>query len=498
MPIKQPLSLKINLSREPTTFDPRKIFDPSHEMLVSLLYEGLFRLNADLSVEPAQAKSFAISEDRLTYTFFLADHLWSDQTEVTAFDFSETFLDLLRPEFPAPHASLLYDIAGAEDAKKGIVPISEVGIKAINQKTLQIRLKRPNPCFTKILASAYLSPICKTHETKNPDWAVKNSMISNGPFELVKWTPQSEILLKKSRSYRGKNLPKIDEILISLIGNELSALHMYASQELDLLGSPFSHIPLPFLKDLSNQKALTVKPVAASIFIGFNTESPLFKNPEVRKAFAQSIDRKKIVEHVTQLDEELGLSPIPSVLKKKPPRFTLKDAEGPASKELLEKNWSGSKEITLYFWPLEVNYLLAQTLQQQWKENLGVDVQIKMIDFKTLLTHVEKKTYDMALFAWSADYADPLALLQRFRTASDPLNYCHWEDSAFTALLDQSSFEENPEKRSLLLEEAEKILIDQMPIAPIFHWHFSLLIQPTIQGFDMDPLGHIQFSELYR
>jgi len=497
------MTLRVNISREPTCLDPRKVYDPSHQMLMAMLFEGLFKLELDLSVSPAQAKSYEISRDGKIYTFHLGDHVWSDQTAVTADDFVQTYLDILNPAFPAPHSNLLYDVLNGEEAKKGLVPMSEVGIRAVDAKTIVIELKHPNPCFLQILASPYLTPVCRRQEVSCPDWAIKGgpSFVCNGPFTLSFWSPQTEMVLKRNRKYTGNYAAKINEIQISLIANEMSALHMYGSGCLDILGTPFSQIPLPYLKDLKAKKAIAINPVSATLFIGFNTQAAPFNNVHFRRAFSLAANRRDIIEHITLLDEEPALSLIPPILKKRPtPHWTKDDDEEGAQKELKlarnEVSEKDLKDLTLYFFPLEINYLIAQTLQQQWQKTLGIEVKIQVIDFKTLLGKISDGSYKMAIFIWSADYGDPISLLHRFRNSKDVANYARWENKDFSALLDASALETNTEKRFAILEEAEKLLVDEMPIAPIFHWNFSLLIQPQVQGVAMDPLGNIRFDKI--
>lgn len=496
-------TLRVNISREPTCLDPRKVFDPSHQMLMSMLFEGLFKLELDLSVSPAQAKSYEISDDRRIYTVHLGDHVWSNQTAVTADDFVQTYLDILNPAFPAPHANLLYDLLNAEEAKKGGVSMSEVGVRAIDAKTIQFELKHPNPCFLQILASPYLVPVCRSQEQKNPEWAISSgsSFVSNGAFSLSFWSPKTEIILKRNRNYSGKYPAKINGIQISLIANEMSALHMYGSGDLDILGTPFSQIPLPYLKDLKDAKSMVINPVSATLFIGFNTQSAPFNNVHFRKAFAMGSNRREIIDHITLLDEEPALSVVPPILKKRPTPHWFEDADVEMAKkefelamrELSEKDLKG---LTLYFWPLEINYLIAQTLQQQWQRNLGIEVKIEVIDFRTLLSKIADGSYKMAIFIWSADYGDPISLLQRFRYSKDVSNYSRWENQKFSELLDASALERDPEKRFAILQEAERLLVEEMPVAPLFHWNFSLLIQPKVKGFAMDPLGNIRFDEI--
>jgi oligopeptide transport system substrate-binding protein len=499
--MKEKNTLRINISREPNTLDPRKVFDPSHHAIAAMLFEGLTKL-VEGQVQCAQADSIEVSNDRLIYTFHLGNHLWSDGTDVTAVDFEKTFLDSLNPTFPSPHAHLLYDILHAQECKQGLLPLSSAGIRSLDAKTLQITLKHPNPCFLQILANTSLVPICRAQEQKDPNWPNHPLFACNGPFILDSWDRGVEVVLKRNSYYTGRRQPQIDAIRITMIDNETSALHMYASGYIDVIGTPFSEIPLPYLKDLKEKNVLTIQPVAASIFCSFNTAAYPFNNINLRKAFSTAINRRDIVDHITLLGDEPALSAIPSILK--PKKFAaIQDGNKQVAKAYLQLalselgvETSGLPEITLYYWPFELNNKIAPTLQQQWLETLGINVQIEVIDFKSLLTKVQNETYQMAIFAWRADYADPLALLQQFRLPNDAKNYCRWSSAKFNNFLDASALESDVDKRFDILEQAEAVLMDEMPIAPLFHWNFPLLIQPRVSGFTLNPLGVVSLDNV--
>jgi oligopeptide transport system substrate-binding protein len=501
--MKEKKNLRINISREPGTLDPRKIFDPSHHAVASMLFEGLTKLGNDLNVCCAQADSIEISDDHLIYTFRLGDHQWSDGTPVTAYDFEKTFLDLLDPAFPAPHAHLLYDIAYAQECKQGLLHLSSAGIHSLDAKTLQITLKHPNPCFLQILANSSLVPICRAQEENDPAWPNKPLFCCNGPFVLDVWNRGVEVVLKRNPRYTGLRQPKIDAIRITMIDNETSALHMYASGYIDVIGTPFSQIPLAYLKDLKEQNALYIRPVAASLYCSFNTTAYPFNNSNLRKAFSTAINRQEIVEHITMLGDAPALSAIPPILKQGRTVAAIQDGNEAVARQYLhlacsELNIDANNlpEITLYYWPFELNNKISQTLQQQWADTLGIEVRIEVIDFKRLLTKVQDGTYQLAIFAWSAEYADPLALLQQFRFHNDAKNYCRWESDKFNHLLDASALEPDVDKRLDILEKAEAVLMEEMPIAPLFHWNFPLLVQPRVSGFALDALGVVSLDNI--
>lgn len=497
--------LRINLSREPQTLDPRKIHDPAHKAVARLLYEGLTRLESDLSVSLAQAEAIEISPDRLRYKIYVGPHLWSNHQPVTAVDFVATFLDHLDPGFPSPHSHLLYDIRGAKEAKQGKIPLSDVGIRILSDRVFEIELNHPNPSFLQILACEGLLPVCRAQLSGlDPGAEDVRVPVTNGPCIVERWERQAELVLRKNPRYEGKTGLKFEGIHFTMIDNETTALHMFATGHLDILGAPFSLIPLPYLKDLKEQGSLTVHPVAASMFCAFNTKSPLFNNVSLRKAFACAIDQQEIVAHITNLDEEVTRSPIPSVLKgakkasthsKEPDFFEAKKHLQAALLEL-KLQPKDLETLTLYYWPFELNYRIAQALQQQWLRSLGVKVKIEVVDFKTLMSKVQAESYHFALFAWSADYADPLSLLNRFRYSGDSKNYSHWESAEFSALLDKACQTSEWDQRSDPLRQAEELLMAEVPLAPLFHWNFALLVQPKVRGVEVDPLGNLRFEKI--
>jgi oligopeptide transport system substrate-binding protein len=500
---KEERTLKSNIFREPGTLDPRRQSDLTSEALLRMLFEGLTRVNPDMTVEPAQAESIDISTDRKIYTFHLGPCKWSDGTSVTAYDYAQTWLDLLDPGFPAPNAHLLTPIKNAMPAKRGEVPLSEVGIKAIDDRTLRIELSAPFPAFLHIAANDYLAPICHRVEERHPKWATEpEHHISNGPFRLAEWKNGLEIKLVRNPAYRGK-APKLDAVMFTIINNDSAALHMYASGNLDLIGTTISPIPLSYLKDLKERNALYTTKVAATYFVSFNVHRFPFNNVNIRKAFATAINRRSIIEHITQLDEEPALGAIPPVLKKGRVVNWISDGDSSLARQYLEQGLQElniSKHaldgLTLIYWPWEIPHKVSQALQQQWLDTLGIHVNIESKEAKTVYAAAAERTYQMGIFGWQADYCDVSAILERFRYEDELKNYPHWNNPKFVELLDASSNEPDLDKRLDILEMAEKVLIDDMPIAPIFHTTFAYMIQPKVKGFVTNALGQIYFDEI--
>ncbi len=481
-------TLRINIQREPFTLDPRKGGDLVSSTVHFLLYEGLTRLSPKGTIEYIGAKKVLISKDQKTYTFLLRDTYWSSGDPVTAFDYERSWKAMLDPNFPSPNAFLLYEIKNSEKAKKGEVPIDTVGIKAVDQKTLVVTLERPCSYFLHITTFCSLFPF-------------SGEGTYNGPFLLKKWKHHNEITFKKNPTYWAKNQISLDQIKMLIVENETTALHLYEIDELDIMGFT-SHLPLDSLKKVSESNQLYKVDAAGTCFCVFNTDKFPFHNPNMRKAFAYSINRSEIVEHVTQMDEKIATGLIPPHLKKRSASLFL-DADIAASKEYFQKGLGELQitkedlpEIIFYYPRSEINHLLAQTLQQQWLQTLGIKVQLQAMDLKTLLEKLSRGDFFMGQYTFLAQYFDSMNLFERFKNKNNRKNFAQWEYPKFAEVLQASQVAAHIEMKDQLLDKAEELLIEEMPIAPLFHPTFVYLIKPHLKNVQFSPIGSIYLDRI--
>jgi oligopeptide transport system substrate-binding protein len=456
-----------------------------------MLYEGLLRLNPDMTIAPAAAKSWEISEDGKTYTFYLDDTKWSDGAPVTAHDFEFSWKSILDPQFPSPDAYLLYSVKNAKLAKKGNVPLDQVGIYTRGEKTLVVELEYPAPYFLQIVASSVLLPVRKGSEES----------CHNGPFKLKSRKFNQEIVLEKNPRYRKAADVKLKSICIEIIDREMAALHMYASGHFDLIGAPLSFFPAALLQDLEQKKLLSFFPVAATKFLSFNTTVFPFSNANIRRAFSMAIDRKSIVENITQLNEKEALSPIPSALFSDEVKPLISDADLRGAKECFKKGLEELKVEDLGSIPFmyvlsEINHLTAQALQDQWEKVLGVKVHLEHVEFKTLHERSSKGHFSIGLFAWLADYADPMNIIERFQDRTNHRNYSKWENNDYNQLVESALKASSPEQYIEKVRLAEQFLVDEAPFTGLYHENFVFLIHPYVKGFAISPLGHIYFDRI--
>lgn len=497
--------LHLNIGREPTTLDPRKGGDIVSASVHFLLFNGLTRLGHDGKVELTGASSYTLSADKLTYTFYLPPTTWSNGTPVTAYDYEYSWKKIVDPSFPAPNAHLLYPIKNAQRCKMGLSPLSELGVQATGNNTLVVTLERPTPYFLELLSFCVFFPVSKEHDIAYPDWSHNRGdlFVSNGPFLLKEWKHQHEIVVVKNKKYIKEDEVKLAGVHMLMVQSESTALQMYEKGELDMLVTSISHLPIDSLESLKKRGCLHVNPASGSTFCAFNTERKLFSNINIRKAFAYAINRQEIVDNITQLGELIATGPVPPILKGGKNRLFFQDGDVAAANYHLELGLQelGLKkeelgEISYMYTNSETNDKIAQAIQQQIKNALGIKVNLLNTEHKILLDKLSKRQYDIAQTFFVAQYNDQMSILERFAHKENIKNYPGWEDMRYLRLLTRSNSEFALEARHQTLEEAEEIFIDQMPLAPLFHMNCVFLIQPYIRDVAFTPMGFINIERL--
>ncbi len=492
--------LRINLVDEPQTLDPRKARDVRDQAVMRMLFEGLTRVNKEEKAELALAKDVEISPDLKTYTFHLRPSQWSNGEAVTAEDFAYSWKKVLDPQFPADCAFQLYVIKNAKSAKLGLIPLDEIGVHVIGPLTLKVELEQPTPYLLELLAAPYFFPVNKKLDQDNPIWMQKTSTyVSNGPFLLSDWKHQDFLRVKKNGTYWDKNAVSLNEIEIFMVREE-TELKMFEMHEIDWAGSPLSTLTVDALEDLKKQDLLHVKPILGTAFLRANVEREPFNHPAIRWAFALAINRQAIVEHITRGNQipATGIVPLSLNLQKEP---YFQDGDGKMARDLFEATikqlgWRKERlpEITLTYVQSERNHTISQALQQQWFEAFGIRIKLEAVEKKVYFDRLSKQDYQLSTGSWLADFNDPVNFLDNFKYKSASTNNTRWENPSFVQLLDQSGALVDREERSKVLSEVERILIDEMPIIPIFHFTLLYVKDPALSDVVLTSMGNIDFK----
>lgn len=477
-------TLKICFNRDPLTIDPLKCGDFASSTLIFLIYNGLTTLNPDGSISMALAKSVDISSDKKTYVFHLKDVTWSDGVKITAYDFEKSWKKIIDPKLPGLSAYLFYCIKNVEKIVKKEMSISEAGFFAKDENTFVVNLEYPTPYFLSLISFCAFFP--KPSHTNIP--------VYSGPFTLQKWQKNTEILLSKNHMFWNKNEVKISHINIIIIHDENTALQMYEKGQIDLLSSFLSPFPLDSIKYLSK---INFFPIAATSICVFNTKVFPFNNANMRKAFSYAINREDIVNNISQLKENIATSLIPPVINNSYNQqlYSPTLAKQYFTKALKELKISPQDLIITFLYSTNtLHKKQAETIQQNWQKFFNVKIILCQLDEKNMTEKFHQKNFQIGLRTIIAQYADPMSILERFKYQNQSKNFSSWENSKFIKLLDLSY---TSYKRHKILNEAEKILLKEMPIAPIYHFNYAVITHPYVKNVCVGPIGDLHYDKIY-
>jgi oligopeptide transport system substrate-binding protein len=495
--------LRVNIGGEPHTLDPRRARDLQSITLTKMFFEGLTRINPKEKAELALAEKVDISEDGKIYTFHLRRAVWSTGARVTAHDFVYGWSKVLDPHFPADQAFQMYVIKNGKACKDGKMIFEQVGVKAIDAETLQVELEHPIPYFLELTALPVFFPISQKVDEAHPHWATDaQTIIGNGPFVIKEWKHSDHLYVVKNTNYWDALHVKLKKIDLLMVDEE-TELKMYEKGELDWAGSPLSTLPVGVLKDLKKQGELQVKPFLATYFFRTNVDAEPFQHPLMRKAFALAIKRSDIVEHVTQGNQlpATGLVP-PSLGIQENPYF--KDGDQNAAKDAFEEALKAEgltretlPNISLMYVAGERNHLIAQTVQEQWRAALGITVQLHAVERKVFYDRISKRSFQLAAGSWTADFSDSVNFLEIFKFKAGGSNNTGWENLRYRELLDQALEENDAIERKKLFQECESILMQEMPIMPLFHYTLLYVAKQNVKDVVLSHLGGLDFKWAY-
>ena len=496
--------LRISFAIQPVTMDPRKSGDVISSTLICLIYEGLTHCAPDGGSELAIAERVEISEDKKTYIFHLRRTVWSDGHPVTASDFEKSWKKILDPNFPTLCAYLFYPILNAEAAFQGKKHADEIGVSCLDDYTLKVTLERPTPYFLSLTSFPSYFP-APQHRIQEVDRAFSKNLVTNGPFYIEKIIPQSSLSLRKSPTFWNTDNTQLDGIEISIIPNETTAFEMFQRGDLDWIGGIIAPISPDALASLASQKKkLHYFPMAASTFCSFNTQSELFKNENMRKAFSFAIDREEIANQILTANQIPATRCIPPALcggknRRIFPPFNAALARVYLERGLEELGTTIEKisPVTLLFRTGPVDRLIAQVMQRKWKDVLGIDINLIQTDFKTHKDFLHRRDYQIAIANWVAQYQDPINILERFKDAKSAKNYPAWDDPEYAAVIDEILNAVDLEERNLLIEKAEDLVAAKIPLLPIYHWYNPCLTHPRIRNLCPIPSGGILFEKCW-
>lgn len=495
----KPQVFRANITSEPSTADPGLAKDATSGAIVRAAFDGLTRMDGNSEPINSVASDVKLSDDKLVYTFTLRDSKWSNGDPVTAHDFVFAWKRALDASFGAQYAYQLYYIKNAKLIHEGKAKADDLGAKAIDDKTLEVTLENPTPYFLQLTSFYTYYPVNKKVVEANPNWAKEAAtMVSNGPFKMTTWEHKSKIVLEKNDQYWEKDVVKLSRIEISMIEDDNTALSMFENGELDWAGQPLGGIPTDAIPSLKEAGKLVVHPKATMYWYKLNTTKGPLSNVKIRKALSLSVDRQTIVDNITQVGQvpTMGMLPQSMIINKD---GYFKDNDVETAKKLLEEgmkelNLTKLPPLTLSYNPTDRHKKIAEAIQDQWKQKLGIEVKLMVKEFAVHLNDLHELNYEIGRIGWNADFNDPMNYLEMFREKTGGNNDTGWEDPRYQELLKQASLEADPEKRKALFGEAEQIFMDAMPLIPLFTDVDVWVQSDKVKGVQVDGLGFIDLK----
>ncbi|MFO1444791.1 peptide ABC transporter substrate-binding protein [Bacillus sp. Bva_UNVM-123] len=499
--------LRININTEPPSLHPGLAKDTTSGTVLRQTFEGLTRINQDGVAENAAAEDIKVSDDQTVYTFKLRDMVWSNGDPVTAKDFEYAWKWALDPKNQSEYAYQLYYVKGGEAANTAGGSLDDVGVKALDEKTLEVTLENPTPYFLELTAFYTYLPINSKIAEANPNWAndAGDNYTTNGPFVMTQWSHSDKILLKKNEQYWDADSVKLNSIEMIMINDPNTELSMFDNGELDWAGMPTGNLPTDAMQHLRDEGRLNVEAIAGVYNYKFNVTKEPFNNVNIRKAFTYAINRQELIENVTQGEQLPAMAIVPPSMFPENEKGYFADNDVEKAKEFLQKGLEelGYKDVsefpavTLSYNTSENHQKIAQAIQDMWKNNLGVEVELDNQEWAVFLDKMTALDYQVGRMGWLGDFNDAINFLEMYRDADGGNNNTGWENPKFKELLNNSANEGDADKRQQMLKDAEAVFMEDMPAAPIYFYTNTWVQVDNLKDVAVSGLGDVQYKWAY-
>ena len=484
-----PKVFRFNSGSEPQTLDPQLATTVDASNLAQQIFEGLVSPDPkEMKVLPGVAEKWEISPDGKIYTFHLRKNAkWSDGKPVTAYDFEYAWERGANPKTASTQASRFHFIKNGQLYNSGkLKDPKQLGFKAVDPLTFRVELEAPFPPFLELCTTATFLPVRKDVVEKFGDkWTRVENIISNGPFMLNSWRPYEKLVLVKNPNYWDAKNVQIDEIVAYTIEDLETALKRYQAGDLDFI----DNIPQLKVMSLSKSPEYRSAPLFGVYYYPVNVKHPVLKDARIRKALSFAIDREALVNQVLRT----GQKPATGIIPPGVPGYNyskLVTFDPAKAKQLVAEagypDGKGFPVLTLSYNTMESHKLIAETIQQMWKKNLGIDIKLLNQEWKVHVAAIHNHNYDIARFGGIGEYVYPTTTLEQFATGN-PGNDTQWSNVRFDKLWGEAAKEANLQKRLKLYEEMEKIVAEESPEIPLYFYAIFTMTKPNVKGLYLKP-----------
>jgi oligopeptide transport system substrate-binding protein len=496
---------------EPKTLDPQRATGVTENKIISALIEGLitYHPSDDNIPEPGVAERWERDETATTWTFFLRkDALWSNGDPVTAEDFQYAYKRMLDPAFPGEYSQMLFILKNAEAYKNGqLEDFAEVGLEVVDAHTLRMTLVGPTPFFPSMLKHYSWFPVhpatIEAHGgilDMSGDWTLPGNFVGNGAFVLADWLPNQFLRVTASPTYWDRERNGLTAIYFFPIEDDNTEKRMFDSGRLHITSTvPTNDIPI-----LKRDKPdlIHIDDYLGTYFYRLNVTKEPLDNPLVRRALALAIDRQAIVDRVSLGDQKPAYAFVPAGFEGYPTPNRVRTDVAEAQRLLAEAGYPGGEgfpELYLLFNTSEGHRKIAEAIVAMWNANLGINMQLENKEWKVYLDAQSQLDYDVSRSGWIGDYMDPITFLEMFTTGNGN-NDTGWGNADYDEYIAKAFRSVDQESHFASLLAAEELLLDEMPIIPLYWYTRIYLKDPRVQGWypkllDNRPFKHLSLSE---
>lgn len=499
--------LHIGNRSEVQDLDPHLVSGVAEHRVLSALFEGL--ANLDLATNepiPGVAENWDISSDGLVYTFFLReDARWSNGDPVTAADFVYAWRRMLSPALGSEYAYMLHCLKNGRAHNEGTLDdAGQLGVEALSDRALRVTLEGPTPYFLGMQTHFAWYPVHRgvierhgAMDQRGSAWTRPGNHVSNGPFMLDAWRPDEILTVKRNPHYWGADAVRLDGVAFHPVSNEQTEERMFRAGQLHVTYT----VPMYRIEEYrrTQPEVVQIHPYLGSHFHRFNASRPPFDDVRVRRAFSLALDRDAIAANVLKAGEAPARHWVPPDTAGYTTEYRVEEDAARAKALLAEAghpDGAGLPELKLIYNSSETEKVIAQAIQQMWRDRLGARVTLVNQDYKVYLDTMNQLDYDIARSIWIGDVIDPVNFLECFLSNAGN-NRTGWASDAYDARIAAAYAEPNPSARLAHLQAAERILLEEAVIAPIFFMTQKYLQSPRVKGLTPNPLGMLPWRDIH-
>lgn len=498
-PLAEEQVFTYNMGAEPPSIDPQLVEDVTGSAIARDLFEGLLTQKADGTLAPGVATRWEVSDDKMTYTFYLRDTArWSNGDPVTAHDFVYAWRRAVDPKLASPYSGYmrLMSIANAAEIIEGKKPVEKLGVKAIDDLTFQVHLKNPLPYFPTMVVHTTTMPAHRpTIEKHGDQWTRPGNMVSNGAYVLTEHVLNERLVRERNPRYWNNDNTLIDKVVALVINDENQAFNRYQAGELDMAAVPTGQYKR--LKQKMPDEVYSV-PRLCSYYYALNVEKKPLDDVRVRKALAYAVNRDIITRNILQAGQIPAYTFTPgSTANFEVPevpyaKMTQKERDRKARELLAEAGFDKSNplQVTILYNTSEGHKKIAIAISQMWKRVLGVKTTLENQEWKTFLNTRDLGDFQVARAAWCGDYNEASTFLELMMSNSE-YNDSNYKNPEVDRLMEASKTLDDPNPNYTRVEE---IIAEDFPIIPIYHYTNTFLLKPSVKGWPFDNVENMWYS----